>query len=232
MTAFRQAYIGGKEWFSQSGLPDEHIVSPHVYARRLTRYISDASTVRARTVDHFGRAPGIEVIRKMRADWLDLLKTRAQEQAEHGLVLAGPVPQLQLVRPVDIEPEPKPEPPALPPVAARGFMLHTGRDVIDACADACDISHGELIGSMRNVEFTRGRNLAAAVLRARGNSLPNVGRLLGGRDHSTVMNAIDRFFSREMKDPRFVAAWETLAPCVFKSGRTVAEMNAMLVVRL
>jgi len=230
MTALRQAYVGGKEWFSQSGLPDDRMSTPRTYAYRLTRYISDPSTVRARTVDAFGAAPGIEVIRKMRSDWVDLVKRRAQEQAEHGCVIeAAPLPEpipAPERTPEPIEPEPE-----LKSVAARGYMLHTATDVIDACADACGISHGELIGTSRQVKFTRARGLCATVLRARGNSLPNVGRLMNGRDHSTVCNSIDRFFARDIKVPELEAAWNALAPCVLKACRSGLELTAMAAVR-
>lgn len=37
----------------------------HDYAQRLASYITDASTVRVRTLEHFGRAPSVSTIRKM-----------------------------------------------------------------------------------------------------------------------------------------------------------------------
>lgn len=221
----RQAFIGGKDWFSQSGLPDDQMATPYVYARRLTRYIADPSTVRVRTLGHFGRAPGIETIRAMRHKWVEMVDKRAMEQDDRpALTIRQPKPT-----PVDTEPQPviiKIGPPPEPlPVAARGYMLHTATDVIDACADAFGISYGELIGTMRNRQYTRPRNLCIAVLRARGNSYPNIGRIIGGRDHSTIVTALHKFFAREIIDPQYEKAWMSLAPCVAKACRSVEELN-------
>lgn len=41
--------------------------TPEAYARRLAKYISDPSTIRARTVDHWGRAPSLTQCANMRA---------------------------------------------------------------------------------------------------------------------------------------------------------------------
>ncbi len=231
MTAFRQAYIGGKEWFSQSGLPEDQMGTPQVYARRLSRYIADPSTVRVRTLDQFGKAPTLAVIRDMRQRWLKLVEQRATEQD----IFDRPVPPQPVLKLVEAEVPEAPTPAPAPnptPVAARSFLLRTAADVIDACADVCDVTHGEIVGTMRLKEIVRARNLAAAVLRARGNSLPKVGALLGGRDHSTVVNAIDRFFVRDIREPAVGAAWKALAPCIAKACRTYDELSAVARIRL
>lgn len=44
--------------------------SPVQYAKYLAGYISDPSTIRARVKDEFGRAPSVDVIRKIRAEKL------------------------------------------------------------------------------------------------------------------------------------------------------------------
>lgn len=233
------------DWFARSGFP---FVSEDrdctVYVRRLVRYISDASTVRARTLDHFGYAPDLPTIRKLRQEWLDEIAYRTAALNTYGEWRAlkrnkARAEKMQAAREVKLRIVPK-EPPPLPveqkaeplPVAARGHMLRTATDVIDACADACGVSHGELIGTMRDRPIAKARNLCAAVLRARGNSLNITGRLLGKRDHTTIINAIHRFFTREMEQPEFAAAWASLAPCVMKAARTAEELNAMAGVRM
>lgn len=213
------------------------------YAKRLSRYITDPSTVRVRTIEQFGIAPPVDVIRTMRAEWLATIKRRAHAIATYGMAgerrraeersarvtvtapKRGPV--LRLVQPTGVmitQPDPT-------PVAAKGFLLHTATEVIDACADACGVSHGELIGTMRQPEYTRARNLCAAVLRARGNSLSSIGRLIGDRDHSTILNSIRRFFARDIEDEHMLAAWNALAPCVSRACRSLPELSVVSGVR-
>lgn len=228
-------------WFAQSGFPPLHDVSGNrAYARRLCSYISDPSTVRARTLDAFGVAPAVGVIRAMRDEHLATTKrrsakgqTRCEGKGRSASILK--LVEAPISAPAEVELESAPEPKAeikleRLPVAARGYLLFTAIDVIDACADARGISHGELIGSNRSVPYAKARNLCAAVLRARGNSLPNVGRHIR-RDHSTICNAIYRFFSRDIHETEMLKAWESLAPCIAKACRSVAELDAVMATR-
>jgi chromosomal replication initiator protein len=60
-------------------------------------------------------------------------------------------------------------------------------------ATAFGISRAELIGSSRSAVPLRARQVAILITRERtGLSLPEIGRLYGGRDHSTVLNALRR----------------------------------------
>lgn len=227
-------------WFSQNGLPDLHDTSGYTsYAKRLSRYIADPSTIRVRTLDAYGNAPSLPAIAKMRAEHLATLKRRNATRSDGThkkpkpapkltLVPSAPAPFAEIEPVVEVAPEPAPE---VLPVAARSFQLATALEVIDACADVCGISHGELIGSCRKPQFVKARNLAVAVLRARGNSYPNVCRFVRRQDHTTVMHGLRMFFSREMKDPLFQQAWAALAPCVAKACRSVEELDAVTVTR-
>ncbi len=51
---------------TQSALVEEPS-TPLQYASRIARYISDPSTIRVRTLDHFGKAPSVEKCRDLRA---------------------------------------------------------------------------------------------------------------------------------------------------------------------
>ena len=60
-------------------------------------------------------------------------------------------------------------------------------------ADAFGISRAELVGSGRAAAPLRARQVAILLTReATDLSLPQIGRLYGGRDHSTVLNALRR----------------------------------------
>lgn len=55
------------------------------------------------------------------------------------------------------------------------------------------------------------RSVISRILYERGNmSLPMIGRRLGGRDHSTVLNAINTFEKRAKAYPEMIAVYEAL----------------------
>jgi hypothetical protein len=231
------------DWMAHGGFSQFHEEAGcHTYARRLVRYISDPSTVRIRTMEVFGISPSIEAIRAMRENLVATRTARVEAALNYGIayertrartnekrratrgspskpVMAVPAPPA----PVEIELE-EPVPAPVPADAAR---LLTGIDVVDACADYCGISHGELIGSSREVPFVRARNLAVAILRARNNSYPIIGRFVH-REHTTVMHAANRFFEREIADPRMLAAWNAMAPEHTRHCRSLDELNRLL----
>lgn len=55
-----------------------------------------------------------------------------------------------------------------------------------------DVTVEDLRGPRRMQPLCRARFAACAALRERGASYTQIGRWLGGRDHSTIMHAIDR----------------------------------------
>jgi len=66
-------------------------------------------------------------------------------------------------------------------------------DVLDAVSKAFGISNDQLLGRGRTREIALPRQIAMYLLREEGNvSLPQIGELIGGRDHTTVMYACDK----------------------------------------
>jgi chromosomal replication initiator protein len=66
-------------------------------------------------------------------------------------------------------------------------------EIQDRVALAFDISRAELVGSSRAATALRARQTAILLTRELTDlSLPQIGRLYGGRDHSTVLNALRR----------------------------------------
>lgn len=220
----------GHDWFAQSGFKDHEGDTAYSHAKRLIRYISDPSTVRVRTLEQFGCAPSTEVIRKLRDNWIALVKERAEHRAlaEEDAPDDAAILVLALAEPEE-DPAPAPVAPTLDPVVhtPRREML-TAIEVIDTVAEVCDISHGELIGSCRERKYVAARELCAAVLRARGNSYPQVGRMMNGRDHTTILHNVRQFFDRGLRNPQTAAAWQALAPEHARDVRKLEELDRLI----
>ena len=73
-------------------------------------------------------------------------------------------------------------------------------------AAAFGISRAELVGSTRAAVPLRARQVAMLLTRELTDlSLPQIGRLYGGRDHSTVLNSLRRVESNLADDPQLAA---------------------------
>ncbi len=67
------------------------------------------------------------------------------------------------------------------------------REIVALIANDMDVSYAELIGPSRKSPIMAARLVAYKVLTERGNSMAQVGRWIGGRDHSTVINGLKKF---------------------------------------
>jgi chromosomal replication initiator protein len=84
---------------------------------------------------------------------------------------------------------------------------------------AFGISRAELVGSTRAATPLRARQVAIYLTREMTDlSLPQIGRLYGGRDHSTVLNSIRRVESRFDEDGALVARVEKLRVAIHTSS--------------
>jgi hypothetical protein len=88
----------------------------------------------------------------------------------------------------------------------------TGMALVQAVADAFVISYGELIGQDRGRRYVEARAVVVAVLRERGWSYPRIGKLLGGRDHSTVIHAHQSFDIHAKRKPLVAALFNRFRP--------------------
>lgn len=88
----------------------------------------------------------------------------------------------------------------------------TVRELAESVAFEMGLSIEELIGESRERRISRGRFaivwLASAVC---GRSLMGIGRALGGRDHSTIRNAIARAAELRDADPAFKRVTDKIA---------------------
>jgi hypothetical protein len=82
----------------------------------------------------------------------------------------------------------------------------TTPNIVKVVAAFYDISAHELLSSSRLRRSVQPRQIAqflAKTLTRR--SLPQIGRLIGGRDHTTVLNSIRKIEARRARDPAFAA---------------------------
>jgi chromosomal replication initiator protein len=87
-------------------------------------------------------------------------------------------------------------------------------------SSAFGISRAELVGSTRAATPLGARQVAIYLTRELTDlSLPQIGRLYGGRDHSTVLNSIRRAEARVDQDPALAARVEQLRKAIH-SGST------------
>lgn len=73
-------------------------------------------------------------------------------------------------------------------------MRVTGRQVADFVAERHGLTFQQLISQVRVTRLARPRQIAMYVMRevCPHLSLPAIGRLLGGRDHTTILHGIQR----------------------------------------
>jgi chromosomal replication initiator protein len=90
---------------------------------------------------------------------------------------------------------------AVVPLGRRGRESTPVEEIQREVSKAFGISRAELVGSTRAATPLRARQVAIYLTRELTDlSLPQIGRLYGGRDHSTVLNSIRRLEARFAED--------------------------------
>ena len=85
------------------------------------------------------------------------------------------------------------------------------------------VSRAELVGSTRAATPLRARQVAIFLTRELTDlSLPQIGRLYGGRDHSTVLNSLRRVEARLAEDPALAGRVSDLRSAIHSPGRSAA----------
>lgn len=78
------------------------------------------------------------------------------------------------------------------------------RHILEAVANVFGLSADDLLGRSRTREISLPRQVAMYMLREEANaSLPQIGEVLGGRDHTTVMYACEKVSDLIERDDRF-----------------------------
>ncbi len=107
---------------------------------------------------------------------------------------------------------------AVIPKSSRGSGSTTVEEIQQRVCTAFGISRAELVGSTRAATPLRARQVAIYLTRELTDlSLPQIGRLYGGRDHSTVLNSIRRVEARFGEDKDLLARVEKLRLAIHKA---------------
>lgn len=200
---------------SQSGInPAQLGIGPRNYARQLARYIRDPSTIRARTLGEWGRAPSISECREMIVE-ATAQRERYREESDRlspkdidavDFVTGATQHALRVHRAAMRRAEnavelPQAEPAnddVLPP---RPLLVG---EMIEAVCKAMKVSNVALFSASRDRWIMRARQVISWVLFKRGMSYPDIGRRLK-RDHSSIINAVRRFETHADDEMRLVA---------------------------
>jgi hypothetical protein len=210
--------------------------TPAAYAQRLASYICDPSTIRARTLDAFGKAPTLEQCRALR------------EKAARVTVKPAPRPfpcghshdpanvveysdgkekcltcyNARLQAEQEKVRDRKARMAEQARIAAKrakeaarradidpvkGYGLPS--EIMEAVASAFGITLGELRGEARAKLYINARTVAARLLKDNGASYPMIGRRMN-RDHSSIVNLLKKWKSRTEQYPYMLTVYEAL----------------------
>ncbi len=93
-----------------------------------------------------------------------------------------------------------------------GFGTRRVADIIDRVAFETGLRPIDIVGRRRRKALVRGRAAVSWIAReATLRSLPQIGRAMGGRDHSTIINQLRRAEDLRAADPAFRRLTERLA---------------------
>lgn len=84
------------------------------------------------------------------------------------------------------------------------------REIVAVVAGVFGVSVGDILSDRRIRRMVVARQAAAVLIReVTGRSLPQIGADLGGRDHTTILHAIDVFPGKAERDSAVAAMAET-----------------------
>lgn len=120
------------------------------------------------------------------------------------------------------------------PVAAANQHISVN-EIIAIAAEQAGIKPADITGKrrIRRLVKVRFRAMAVARMIRQDKSLPLLGRIFGGRDHSTVDHALAKQYVRVHTDPQEAAATEALwrAAMLQAFNRHIAAMEEVLAVQ-
>lgn len=94
------------------------------------------------------------------------------------------------------------KPVAVPVVAQhRGPVRLLGSELVKSVASDFGLTIHDLRGQGRFAVLVDARAVVARIMRDRGLSYQQIGRFLGGRDHSTTLNLVDKFDICQRRNP-------------------------------
>ncbi len=85
------------------------------------------------------------------------------------------------------------------------------RTILDVVAEHFNVSLIDLVSPRRNAKITFARQIAMYLAhRVTDRSLPEIGRAIGGRDHTTVLHGVRKITAQIKTDPAIAADVEAL----------------------
>jgi chromosomal replication initiator protein len=192
-------------------------IGPRNYAMQLARYIRDASTIRARTLSEWGRAPSLAECQALIASAQQERQRykaeseRLQEKDSDAIIFAPKATeqavreqrraaQKALLEKMKVAAEPAPANDQVSPDRPKIIS-----EVIAGAANGMGVTLDALLSKSRGGDVLKARHVACYALRARGLSTPQIGSWLG-RDHSTVVSSLRRFEAKATEQMRALAA--------------------------
>lgn len=197
---------------SESGLDVVQVEKgPTSYAKQLARYIRDPSTIRARTMNEWGKSPSIETIKGFITQWQAeraAFKAEADSLGQHDSDEAD-----FTVRPwadaVRFDRALRKEKQSAVPFVVTDFTPPAPRfgpmEITAGVAKLMKCTVDDIRGRNKARHYVKARQVVCAVLRERGLSFTQIGTWLN-RDHSTIMHAIDAFDEKASDHMRWVVS--------------------------
>lgn len=189
--------------------------TPRTYAAHLATYIASPTKIEAFTRIEFGKAPPLHEIAEMRVQVERSRKPfknarRELYEVERGAAMKPHLPKRAKSKRDGTPKEPKPRAPYRAPVSVWcGVPVpQVARELIAEVAADFDIAVDEIVGVRRNLDKVHARSVVVRLLKERGWSLPRIGAVLGGRDHSTIINLYDKRDIYAARDARVSASYE------------------------
>lgn len=113
--------------------------------------------------------------------------------------------------------------------ASAGDLHPTIRAIVAAVCEHCDVSRVDLLSPRRSNSVVRPRQIAMWLARSLTTaSLPEIGRRLGGRDHTTILHGvrtIDRLYETDAEIRTSVEAIALALGILVRAGRPVELMQ-------
>lgn len=187
---------------------------PWNFAREISRYITNASTVRVRTLERYGSAPSVETIRKMIAEHKERVEAYRRMLGAESEAADFVVRSLASDRPLRVYPSGHKYEPVrveLAPAPETDLSVRNHRELIAAVAQAFGLTFEDMCGGRRFAKIVAARAVAARLLSERGNSNGQIGKFLGGMDGSSVLHLLQTYETRATRFPAMNAAYARLS---------------------
>lgn len=208
--------------------------TPQSYARHLATYIASPTKIESLTRIEFGEAPPLHTIAEMRFAVERETKSFRQRsrhwsrdsQATDGNHYAVPS-LIKVARPprvrdyIHVAPLPIEEHHENPFLS----LYRVGSRVIESVARDFGMTSADILGKRRHNELVDARAVVAMTLKRWGRkSYPEIGRIMGGRDHSTVIHAVQNFDIYCRRNVTVSASYERHLALIEEAERHLATL--------